>query len=334
MKRIATYYFILSIFFPFAWSDEGKFFNPITDICWKCIFPIHLSGVNVTPGNKDYIHYSKALCACAGTPPKLGVPLAFWEPIGLVELTRTPFKSLVLGGASLHQSTSRGQGGLAHVGESGRHSFYNAHYYKFPVLSFLDLLPGFSCVEQSASMDIAYLSELDPQWADDSWTQLFNPESYLVANPLAQAACIADCISSTKDAPSDKFFWCAGCAGSLYPLMGHVPHHIGAIQASHLLVQRVLSKLHSMGIMWGVEKDNFCEKKLHPRIKKTNYKTQLVYPIANTQGPCIPLGKSDIGWGAAKTYPYGGEDFVYLIWAKKHCCLDSVKTSTLSKGAP
>jgi len=315
-----------------SFSDEGKFINPISDICWKCLFPIHLGGVNVTPGNKDYMDYKVGICACAGTPPKVGVPLAFWEPVALIDVTRTPYKSIALGGISLSSSTMKGRGGISHVGDSGRHSFYNVHYYKFPVIGFLGMLPGFSCPEKGSSIDITYLSELDPYWLDDQWSTIFNPEALLFANPLAQAACIPDCASTSLDHPLDKLFWCAGCSGSLYPLMGQVSHHVGAIQSSHLLVHRLLSKMHSLGMMWGAEEENYCDKKFYPRIKKSLYKTQLTYPIANAQGPCNPLGKSDLLWGSGKSYPYGGEDFVYLIWTKKHCCLDSVKSAAALEG--
>jgi len=26
----------------------GRFTNPITDVCWKCLFPIKIAGINVT----------------------------------------------------------------------------------------------------------------------------------------------------------------------------------------------------------------------------------------------------------------------------------------------
>ncbi len=317
-----------------ALASEGKFINPITDICWDCLFPIHLGGINITPGHKDYSNQKISICFCAGTPPKAGAPLSFWEPVALIDITRTPFKSVALGGISLSSSTVRNRGGISHVGESNRHSFYNVHYYKFPVIGFLGLLPGFSCIEKGSSVDIGYMSEMDPYWADDSWNSVINPEAYLFAHPLAQAACVADCTAASMDYPVDKLFWCAGCSGSLYPLSGHVAHHVGAIQASHLLVHRLLCKLHSLGMMWGAADDNYCDKKLYLRIKKSLYKTQLTYPIANTHGPCNRLGKSDVLWGSGKSYPYGGEDFVYLIWTKKHCCIDAVKGSSLFLGAP
>lgn len=315
-----------------GFSAEGKFINPVTDICWKCIFPIHVSGVNTTPGYKDHSKYSKRVCFCPGTPPKFGVPIAFWEPVALIDVTRTPFKSIALGGIALSSSTARHRGGLSHVGESNRHSFYNVHYYKFPLLGFLGLLPGFSCPESGSDISINYISELDPFWEDDN--HILNPEAFLFDNPLAHIACTPDCVSASLDEPRDELFWCAGCSGSLYPLIGHMTHHVGAVQASHLLVHRLLSKLHSTGLMMGAKDDDFCDKVAYPRIKKSLYKTQLTHPIPNTQGPCNRLGKSDILWGTGKSYPYEGEDFVYLIWTKKHCCLDSVKAASAVSGAP
>ena len=29
----------------------GKFANPITDICWSCLFPITIGGLRVSPNN-------------------------------------------------------------------------------------------------------------------------------------------------------------------------------------------------------------------------------------------------------------------------------------------
>lgn len=322
MGRLRFIFFFLAIS-SLSFAEEGSFINPITEICWKCIFPIHVSGINVTPSQKEIANYKKKpFCACAGFPPKLGIPLAFWEPTILVDVTRTPYKLTAWGGISIGSETVRKRGALSHVGDSGRTSFYNVHYYNAPILHWLNLVK-FPCLEGS-EMTPMYLSEFDPFWDDDQWSAILHPEAFLFSNPLAQAACIADCTSSSLGSPMDSLFWCAGCMGSLYPFIGHVSHHVGGIQASYLLVHRLLGKLHSLGMRSAFREDEFCVKTLFPRLYKTAYKTQLVRPIANTKGPCQPLGKSDVFWGAGKTYPYGGEDFVYLIWTKNHCCLDAV----------
>jgi conjugal transfer pilus assembly protein TraU len=90
-------------------------------------------------------------------------------------------------------------------------------------------------------------------------------------------------------------------------------------------VQRVIAKLHRILAIKGYDQNEFCEAKVMPIIKKSLYKTQMVHPTAQTSGICHPLGKSDLLWGAGKSFPKTGEDFVYLIWTKKQCCLDAVK---------
>ncbi|MBL9837273.1 TraU family protein, partial [Klebsiella quasipneumoniae subsp. similipneumoniae] len=32
-------------------SCEGRFVNPITDVCWRCIFPLSLGSVQVGKGD-------------------------------------------------------------------------------------------------------------------------------------------------------------------------------------------------------------------------------------------------------------------------------------------
>src|SRR3546814_1441818 len=74
------------------------------------------------------------------------------------------------------------------------------------------ILTDMACLEQS-SVDIAYVTEIDPLWQDDTLTALINPEVALFANPLAQTACAADCGAATGKLPLDPLFWCAGCLG-------------------------------------------------------------------------------------------------------------------------
>ena len=325
---------VLSLLFmsiPLAAKEAGKWINPITDICWKCLFPIHVAGQNVTPDSQDFVKYKPGLCYCVGMPPKAGIPLSFWEPTYLVEVTRTPYKFPALGGMQLSEAGIKKRGTICQDGLSGRSSFYNVHLYQYPIMKWLGKFDQFSCIE-TKELSIPYMSEYDPMWNDDKWASILTPEAFLFSTPLAQTACIADCAMTSINTPSDKLFWCAGCSGSLYPFVGRVPHHVGHIQASHLLVQRLLAKLHTTGMLWTYGKSNYCEKRFTPGLKKTAYKTQLVYPVANSKGPCPPLGHTELLWGAGKSYPYSGEDFVYLIWTKKHCCLDAVKPSIKALG--
>ena len=326
-------WFISLLVLPFLLSaNEGKFINPITDVCWECLFPITLSGMNITPGHSDLSSHTKAVCVCPGIPPKVGVPLTFWEPSRLVDVTRHPYKLMGLGGISIGKETIKNRGAVCEIGDGpSRKSFYHVHWYAYPLFSLLDLFTDFTCIEKG-ELDVFYMSELDPLWNDENLSLLFNGEAAFFANPAAQLACIADCTASSYKKPLDSLFWCAGCEGSLYPLNGTVGHHVGAIQSSALLVHRTIAKMHRLLQQKGYEDDEFCQAKLMPIIKKSLYKTQLVYPIPQTKGECHALGKTDLLWGSGKSYPKEGEDFVYLIWTKRHCCLDAAKPAMAGAG--
>lgn len=301
-------------------DSPGKFLNPISDVCWDCLFPIHIAGENTTTKHKDFVKYKDPLCHCPGG--FVGIPFAFWEPSRLIEVSRVPYKLLSLGGITLGKAPLK-QGTISQA-PWGSKSFHHVHYLVFPVLTVLETGIDFVCAD-TLPIDIGYMSEFDPFWNDDSWSTLLNPETLLFANALAQAACLADCAAASFGKPLGKLFWCAGCQGSLYPFTGHCCHPSGGVQTSSLLAHRLLAKLASVYAIQSFEEGEFCKKTPSRRLLKTAFKTQLTYPKAQTKGPCKALGSSAALWCAGKTYPFGGEDFVYLIWQKKHCCLDPYK---------
>jgi conjugal transfer pilus assembly protein TraU len=305
-------------------ASGGKIVNPLTDVCWNCMFPMTVSGVKAMPGKQTLADHKEIFCKCAGMPPKFGVPVTYWEPSRLIDVTRHAYKLVGLGGLSVGSDNIRNRGVMGSHEDGTAYSLYHVHYYFYPLLSVLELLGDFSCVER-AQMDVAYLSELDPLWNDEKTAFMMHPEVGFFANLPAQAACIADCTAATVGRPLNALFWCAGCQGSLYPYTGFVGHHSSPIQASSLLVHRLLAKFHKANLLKGYPDNEYCEAQYMPKIKKTLYKTQLVYPVAQTKGPCNTLGKSGAIWGAGKSFPYKGEEFVYLIWSKRQCCLDAVK---------
>ena len=308
---------------------QGRFVNPLTDICWSCLFPMTIGGANVSGGGyEDTPNPSGCSCTCPRPPlgqPTPGVPVSFWEPARLVDVTRTPYCLINMGGIQLAGGgRMQGRGSVAHKGHSGglRHSFYQVHWYIYPVIYWLELMTDFICLEK-ASFDVAYLTELDPLWNDEETGFILNPEAVLFGNPIAQAACAADCVLASLGFPNDALFWCGGCQGSLYPFSGSIPAHAGGVQASLLAVQRMIAKLHREFLLHGyMGRAGECAKYPMPIIKKTQYKTQMVYPIpSTTRGGCHPLGRSETLWGSGREFPYQGEDFGYLIWRKRNCCV-------------
>jgi conjugal transfer pilus assembly protein TraU len=238
-------------------------------------------------------------------------------------------------------------------------AFYHAHHYTFPVLYVLGVVNDHPCLVKS-SIDIGFITEFDPTWNVPTLSSWFNPEAFLFANPLALAACAADCVAATVDKPLASTPWCAGCQGSLHPMQGHVPHHTGGVSTSLLLTQRLQAKMHKVGVAWQYHgSDALCGP--HPNIvmNRQAYKTQMLYPVPNTKKLAQPastgantlptpgtstgagntqvvippqaaqnnsrccqnLWETSIVWGAGKEFPIKGEDFAYLLFRKRNCCM-------------
>lgn len=75
MKRLLL---LIALLLPLesimAGNCVGRFVNPITDICWKCIFPIRIAGLKVASGEPDPEGAKGPLCTC-GTPiPRVRLP--------------------------------------------------------------------------------------------------------------------------------------------------------------------------------------------------------------------------------------------------------------------
>ncbi len=310
----------------FAKPCVGKFVNPITDICWACMLPIRIGPMPNLSSQIDTKNPSNPVCLCPkeGSPvPVPGIVVSFWEPVRLVDVTRTPYCMVGLGGISMGGGGIKGHGGVEYSDDGGKSSFYNVHYYVYPLIYWLELLTDFGCMEM-ASFDVAYMTELDPTWNNDELGAILSPEAALFANPIMQATCAADCIAATAGFPLDSLSWCAGCHGSIYPFSGTVGSHAGGVSAALLLVERMLAKHHRTGLAWETSgKRALCKKRICPVIKKTQYKTQMTYPKphTNSKTACNPLGRTSFFWGSGREYPYKGEDFGFLIWRKRTCCM-------------
>ena len=284
----------------------GKFVNPITDVCWKCVFPITIMGMDVVRGNPSSQAPRKPICVCNRPPLNLpipGIPVGFWEPVRLVDITRTPYCLVNMGGISVASSGVNYRGDVEENTDDGtHHSFYQVHWYVYPIMYWLEILTDFVCLE-NMSIDLAYLTELDPLWNDDEKSFILNPEAVLFGNPIAQGACAADCLASSVNLPLDLLFWCSGCQGGLYPFTGTLNNHSGGVHASLLITGRFMAKLHRELLLWGTYgKDGLCSKYPMPIIKKTQYRLQMTYPIPTTSN-CYPLGHTEMFWQAGKEYP-------------------------------
>lgn len=318
---------------------KGKFMNPITDICWSCIFPMKVAGKTIASMNQEDAAGAtgSGLCSCqSGADIKVGVVMEFWEPARLFEAVRQPHCYPSLGGIRLDPGFDAPEHAQRGGSDSAsRFAFYQAHWYVNPIMFWLEVLMDNTCLEQGV-FDLAYATEFDPLWDDDLMSFLLAPDSALFANIIAQGACAGDCVAATLGFGSNTLWWCAGCQGGLYPLTGWVGAHVGGVSSSALLMQRMTAKLHRQGIMWaGSGRDGLCSFYPQLLMDKTAYKAQMVYPIANTSKEagrcCQPYGRTTTVWGAGKEFPYLGEDFAYQIFRKRSCCAGSSLWNAVGK---
>ena len=327
---------IMVIFLPLsshASTCQGRFVNPISDVCWSCLLPISIGGFSIgkgsSPKKRDTKNPASPLCLCTkANVPIPGISIGFWEPVRLVDVTRTPYCMVNLGGLQLSSGNAKKVSSYnrGYDKHHSHRSFYHVHYYIYPLIYWLELITDFICLEQS-TFDVAYISELDVTWNDEKLQILLNPEAFLFGNFLAQGACAIDCAASTVAMPRDAMFWCSGCWGNIYPFSGANADHVGGIQNSSLLTTRIIAKMHRLGLAQETSTSDgsingaICRKHRAMKIKKSQYKLQMVNPKSTSSDiGCFPLGLSDMIYSSFKEYPYDGQDFGYLIFRKVNCC--------------
>lgn len=301
---------------------QGRFVNPITDICWECMFPMSIGNATVSSGSlPDTENPSSPIQFCPVPPPvfqRIGLAIGFWEPFALTDVTRAPFCMVNLGGVSI-SAGKLGSGGGKRQAADNTGAFYHVHWYKYPLTWWLNIITDLGCL-QGGDMDIGYLSELDPTWDDSSLASVLAPEAFLFANPIAQGACAADALASAVSKPLNPLFWCAGSHGSMYPFTGFVSNQASPQAASVLLSERMDYKLHRQGmILNSVGADTaVCYEYPSPIMPKDRYRYQMVnmYPDA---GRCHPFGRTVMAWEAGHATPASRQNFGYLIWRKRNC---------------
>ena len=326
--------FLLAGHVPAASADsacEGRFVNPITDICWSCIFPLSLGSIKVSQGKvPDTANPSMPIQICPAPPPlfwRIGLAIGYWEPMALTDVTRSPGCMVNLG-FSLPAFGKTAQGTAKKDEKQVNGAFYHVHWYKYPLTYWLNIITSLGCLE-GGDLDIAYLSEIDPTWTDSSLTTILNPEAVIFANPIAQGACAADAIASAFNMPLDVLFWCAGSQGSMYPFNGWVSNESSPLQSSLLVSERMAFKLHRQGmIMETIGKNNaVCNEYPSPILPKERWRYQMVnmYPDS---GQCHPFGRSVTRWETGKNPPNTKKNFGYLMWRKRNC-VEEMKMATM-----
>ena len=159
----------------------GRITNPVTDVCWECVFPI-IVGQNTSlisgSGFPNVTTDADSMCSCvANGSVTFGMNLGFWEPIRTIEIVREPFCFPSLGGITMGGRFSAPAHGRTPKPKDRGHrtSFYQVHWYHTPWLYLLEVIFDTKCLEASP-WDVAYMTELDPLWDDSMSSFLLNPD--------------------------------------------------------------------------------------------------------------------------------------------------------------
>ena len=247
--------------------------------------------------------------------------IGFWEPARQVDVTRKPFCLVSLGGVSLNPGLPAPESAQwARTIGPATGAFYQAHWYANPMLYWLEVLLDFGCLE-TGGFDLAYLTEVDPLWKDDELTTILNPDAILFANPIALAACAVDCVAATVGFGIPELFWCAGCQGGIYPLDGYIAAHIGGVQTSMLITQRLAEDAPAAGHVR--PHGRRCAARCSTVADKRAYKTQMTYPIPNTaklDGKLPALRPHHDPLGRREGISGSGEILAILLFRKRNCC--------------
>jgi len=183
------------------------------------------------------------ICFCFTPFPRVGIKIGIWEGIAIMEPVRIPWctPTLPLPGGLVGKVPFNAQaigGANSDDQKDGELRSFQVHYYKALPWALIGLFLDFICLEAGNPFDLAYMTELDPLWQSDILASILGPEATLVANPIAQAACAIDAITSTVGFPLDPLFWCMGAWGSMYPMSESIP--LDNVQANAGVVARML----------------------------------------------------------------------------------------------
>lgn len=313
----------------------GDFPNPITDICWSCVYPIKLFGTPMfgKDGEDFDTDFDNPGCYC-DSPPQIGVSESFWEPVYMTDVTTVPWCFPNLGGLYLNVPINENMLGTTNdQSRGGFHSntaaaaFRWVHGYTNPLMYLMEVLLDDACTTKG-SLSPEWPSEVDPAYDDWEISSAMNPLAFAVANMTAIVAGTADSLAALIDFPRPELFWVAGSWGNIYPYSGWVYPHITNEMTARLLSTRLLAWQHefkAMASFYGSA--NACSDtgSWQPIMDKRQYKFSRLLPFPQTKkidGHCCgPIGRSTILVESGTQVPASGyRDFGYVIFRKRDCC--------------
>lgn len=309
---------------------HAYFFNPMTDTNWNDMLPISIGGVSMGGGQPPIV-YEPPVCVCPSHfygGPMPGIGVTFWEPMYVAEVVRHPGKLITLSGTNVLGGAFKSEMGPAAGRSSGEnHASRGAnraqvHWYTYPLFGIIGAEINTICGTAETPFSLAGMTEIDPIWQDDLWSNVLSPESVLFATLPMQLACLADAVSATVAYPLSPLFWCAGAWGSVYPFSGNPNSQSSDQQSNALVLSKYIAMESRVGFMWAtVGPEAVCSAAPSPIWIKGQWRFDPIYPLP-TFGAPIYIGQSEVRWGMSPPANYPDhQDSAYLIWQGEQCCV-------------
>jgi len=322
MKKILISIFLsLSLSFAKCTATPVNIVQEIISLDYSAMLPLRIAGVPTLPGRMpDTVNQvNQPICICPAPPPimiRIGIPVGFFNPDRIIDSVKDAY---CFEGLGINLQGIYGNNGVqADDPNAGEHTFFQTHLAFFAPFEILEIATDFVCLQAPATLDIGYMTEVDPMWNDDVLSALIEPEALLFGNPVTNLACIADSISAQADFSNPTLFWCKGSWGNTYPMTGRVVSG-DLVQASASAASELIYKLHrqlQMWATWGFPA--LCQKYPLPIWEKDAYRMQLILPIPHPIA--FGIGKTGLMWDFGKNIPFKGDNFSYIIFRKKDCC--------------
>lgn len=310
-----------------AHADRAPCFNPIASIDWNFFadeFEMHFRICSCeTPGN--------ALATRAG------FTASFFEPIAVIESSAQPWNFPCL-------DMDFGRNFWDKYGTTRstpqQKSFRYGHFIIYPIFSVLNVVNDFLCFERAGILNFAFLGEVMPAFNNDIYATYLNPDKLLFNTPVAQIACINDCLAATANKPINSMYWCTGCWQPSSTNTGYVAGQQPIIDAASVAV-RVLDSMHqyyaltktsnatfTSGVPGGILKNTMCKEAFFPRIIKTQYALQLAYP---STWDAVKIGEHR-HWANFKNDVPSKDDVVFWVWRKRDECAGAYECKSTFTG--
>ena len=285
-----------------------------TNFCYDSIFPFLISGVDVVPPtdvDAPYDAYRDPICYCDGPfdIPIPGYPEGMWVPISVIETTRAPGCSPMLGGLNLGSELGAGRrtggsGGSAETGSLAEGGFRQFNLYDFPLASMFASIVGTNCAAVGTTDDSYMSSLLLPFWDDSALSNLLFPESAvfettaaMIAAPLDCAAQLASGLLNISSPVDDAMFWWMGCWGATYPLTGNfgnksVTTGSSLVAAKAMFTMNAMARYGAVNSKYGVTTvgpavvNGACSPQPMPVMNKSEFKMTMLFPVSEA-GPMV-----------------------------------------------